>query len=118
MNAKAALKGKKTLRLWLINVPSLRRRVLALLMCLFIAIDVLQKKYENSRFLKFNLSQERVGGWMQMEKFALALPLTAPGREFQRSGLVAIDDGHNISLNRFRIDHLWLYVQASKWVTH
>lgn len=66
-------------------------------MCIFVAVDVPQKKYENSRFLKFNLMQQRVGGWMQMQKFALALLLIAHGREFQHSGLVAADTGHNIS---------------------
>lgn len=66
-------------------------------MCLFVALDVLQKKYENSRFLKFNLAQDRVGGWMQIQKFDLALLLAAGGGEFQHSGLVAVDSGHNTS---------------------
>lgn len=30
-------------------------------MCLLVALDVLQKKYENFRFLKFNLLQKKKG---------------------------------------------------------
>lgn len=52
MNAKTGLRKRK---LWLPNVTSLTRRVLAPHMCLFVALDVLQKKYEKSPFLKFNL---------------------------------------------------------------
>lgn len=34
---------------------------------------------------------------MQIQKFDLALLLAAGGGEFQHSGLVAVDSGHNTS---------------------
>lgn len=37
---------------------------------------------------------------MHMQKFALALLLTAYGREFQHSAFVAADSGQNISHSR------------------
>lgn len=49
MNAKAGLRTRK---LWLLNVTSLTRRVLAPHMCLFVALDMLLKKYENSPFFE------------------------------------------------------------------
>lgn len=54
-------KKKKNCDCGFLNVTFLRRRVLASLMCLFVALDVLLKKYENSRFLKFNLLPEKGG---------------------------------------------------------
>lgn len=62
-------------------------------MCLLVALDVLQKKYENSCFLKFNLLQKGVGGWMQMQKFALLFAVC----EENYNTVVAVDSGHKTS---------------------
>lgn len=111
------LKEKKILELWLLNVASLTRRVLAPLMCLFVALDVLQKKYENSCFLKFNLLQKRVGGWMQIQEFALAVLLTACGGEFQHNGS-CWQWPQQLQNCRFLSLHHWIDIKSSEWGTH